>query len=258
MSSPPPSRRHVVITGGTSGIGLAAAKAFANRGAFVTVTGATQDNVMKACDVLGDNGRAVRCDVRDVGALEAFAQSVRGSEHPVVDTLVLNAGAGTPMPLSLVNEAMFDNTVAVLMKGAFFSLQALTTLVRDGGNVLVTTSIVNQLAMPFMALYGACKAAQRSFVQAYALELAPRRVRVNSVSPGAVDTPFLARNGVPPEMVYALQDQQQQRCPLGRLASADEVAEVMCFLASEQAAYITGTELVMDGGMLLLRGDRLG
>lgn len=240
-----------LVTGGNSGIGLAAAQLFCAEGARVAVTGrdaATLDEVQR-----GSEGRilALRSDagsLRDIEELMQQAKSRLGS----LDVLFVNAALAQPAPLEAVTEAQFDAMVGVDFKGVFFTIQKALPLLRPGASVIVTTSIANQLGSPNFSVYAACKAAVRSLVQSLALELIGRGIRVNAISPGPIATPIWGRLGLSGEARDAIVQDIERKSPIRRFGEPAEVARVALFLAGDDASYVVGQELAVDGGMSLL------
>jgi len=240
-----------LITGGSSGIGLATAQLFQAEGARVAITGRSAENLEKARSLLGTDALIYCSDTgnpRDIDTL--FADL--GQHFDGLDLLVLNAGTASPAPLQAVSEAAFDEALAINFKGVFFTLQRALPLLRAGSSVVVTTSITNRLGSPNFSVYGACKAALRSLVTSLSLELIPQKIRINAVSPGPISTPMFDRLGLPPEVSEAIQNEITRKSPSGRFGIPDEVARTILFLASDEASYIVGQEIVVDGGMSLL------
>lgn len=240
-----------LITGGTSGIGLATAKLFQSEGARVIVTGRTPESLVQAREILGSDTLVISSHAGSLEEIRALIKTV-GQHTDKLDTLVLNAAIARLAPLEAVSEASFDETVAISLKGVFFTLQQALPLLREGSSVIVTTSITNQLGSPNLSVYAACKAALRSLVGSLALELIPRQIRVNAVSPGPIATPMYDRFGLPPEMAQAAKAEIQGKSPIRRFGTSDEVAKVNLFLASDDSSYLVGEEIVVDGGMSLL------
>jgi NAD(P)-dependent dehydrogenase (short-subunit alcohol dehydrogenase family) len=240
-----------LITGGNSGIGLASAKLFVAHGARVAITGRDADSLERARDELGKNVLALRSDAGKVDELKALMSHV-GELYGGLDVLFLNAAGVWPLPLAHTTEEIFDATTDICFKGVFFAIQAALPWLRRGASIIVTTSIANRGGTPNFGVYAACKAAARSLVQTASLELAERGIRVNAVSPGPIDTPGFGRWDVPREFVAAARESFTQRSPSKRFGTADEVAEVALFLASDASRYVVGAELVVDGGMSLL------
>lgn len=242
-----------LITGGTSGIGLATAQLLQQEGARVAVTGRSAENIARAREILGPDALVIESDCCQVAEIERLIETI-GTAFRHLDVLVLNAGIASPAPLEAVSEASFDEVVAVNCKGVFFTLQKALPLMGDGGSVIVTTSITNRVAAPIFSVYAACKAAQRSLVSSLALELIPRGIRVNAVSPGPISTPGFHNIGLPPEVTQSIQKQIEGKAPTRRLGTSDEVARAILFLASDESSYVVGEELVVDGGLSLLSG----
>lgn len=240
-----------LITGGTSGIGLATAKLFQAEGARVIVTGRSPDNLAQARETIGSEARIIASDAGNVDDIKALMAAVK-QETETLDVLVLNAAIARPAPLESVSEAAFDQTVAINLKGVFFTLQQALPILREGSSVVVTTSIANQMGSPHFSVYAACKAALRSLVASLALELIPRNIRINAVSPGPIATPMFDRFGLPPEASQAIRDEIQRKSPIRRFGAPDEVAKAILFLASDDSSYLVGEEIVVDGGMSLL------
>jgi NAD(P)-dependent dehydrogenase (short-subunit alcohol dehydrogenase family) len=243
--------KNALITGGSSGIGLATARLFHAEGARIAITGRSAESLEKAGCLLGAEALIYRSDTgctRDIDAL--FADL--GRHFDGLDLLILNAGTAAPAPLAAVSEAAFDEALAVNFKGVFFTLQKALPLLRAGSSVVVTTSITNRLGSPNFSIYGACKAALRSLVASLSLELIPQKIRINAVSPGPIATPMFDRLGLPPEISEAIQNEIAQKSPSCRFGTPDEVARTILFLACDEASYIVGQEIVVDGGMSLL------
>ncbi|HXE37485.1 MAG TPA: SDR family oxidoreductase [Azonexus sp.] len=240
-----------LITGGSSGIGLATAQLFQTEGARVAITGRSADSLRPAGEVLGGQALLIPSDAASLPAIDQLMEQI-GSTFGGLDILVLNAGVALPAPLELTDEGQFDETVGTNLKGVFFTIQKALPLLRPGASIIVTTSITNQLGSPNFSVYGACKAALRSLVASLALELIPRKVRLNAVSPGPIATPMFDRFGLPAEASQAIKAQIQAKSPISRFGDPDEIAKVNLFLASDDSSYIVGEEIVVDGGMSLL------
>lgn len=237
-----------LVTGGNSGIGLATAKLFVQQGARVVISGRDAASLDRAATELGPDALALQSDASRVADIEQLMQRV-GERFGKLDVLVLNAAAGQPMPLEFITEEAFDAMSGVCFKGVLFAIQKALPLLHAGSSVIVITSIANQVAAPGFAVYAAAKAAARSLVRTAALELAPRGVRVNAISPGPIDTPGFGRwDGVPAEVVNAARQDFSKRSPMQRFGRADEVAQAALFLATDASSYMVGAELVVDGG----------
>lgn len=237
-----------LITGGNSGIGLATARLFREHGAQLVITGRDQGGLEKAQQALGDQVLAIRSDAGDLRQIDALMATV-GQRFDQLDTLVLNAGVALAAPVDLATEAQFDEMLSVNVKGAFFTIQKALPLLRPGASIIVITSIANQVGTPAMSIYGATKAALRSMVQSLGLELIGRGIRVNAISPGPIATPIFERFGLPAEVVTGVKAQMASKSPMQRFGEPQEVAKVALFLASDDASYVVGDEIVVDGGM---------
>lgn len=237
-----------LITGGNSGIGLATARLFRAQGAQLVITGRDQAGLEKAQQALGDQVLAIRSDAGDLAQIDALMATI-GQRYAHLDTLVLNAGVALAAPVDLATEAQFDEMLSVNVKGAFFTIQKALPLLRPGASIIVITSIANQVGTPAMSIYGATKAALRSMVQSLGLELIGRGIRVNAISPGPIATPIFERFGLPDEMVRSVKAQMASKSPMQRFGEPEEVAKVALFLASDDASYVVGDEIVVDGGM---------
>jgi NAD(P)-dependent dehydrogenase (short-subunit alcohol dehydrogenase family) len=238
--------QHVVVTGGTSGIGYAIAAALIAEGARVTITGQDHNRVAEAAGKLGSRAIGVVADQSIPNGHAALLTSI-GAEGRI-DGLILNAGVTMPSATADETEAQFDRQMAINTKGPFFSVKALAPHLKDGGTIVVNTSCLDQLGMPGMAVYAASKAALRSLVRTWAAEFLPRKIRVNAVAPGPVNTPIYGKLGLPPEHLGAMAEGIRQKVPMGRFATSSEMAGPFLFLASAEASFITGVELAVDGG----------
>jgi NAD(P)-dependent dehydrogenase (short-subunit alcohol dehydrogenase family) len=239
--------KRALITGGTSGIGLATAKLFLAEGARVAITGQNRDRLDQAQRELGADVLCVRADAGRVADAEALITEV-GRAFEGLDVLFLNAGIAKFAPLADVTEAFFDEQFAINVKGVLFAAQQAAPLMASGSSIVVTTSVSNRMGMAGTLVYAATKAAVRSLVRGLASELAPRGVRVNAISPGPIETPIFGKLGLPAEEMQAMAGGIIQKIPMGRFGHADEIAKAVLFLASDNASFITGVELVADGG----------
>lgn len=238
--------KRAVITGGTSGIGLATAKLLIDGGARVLVTGRTPGPIDAAKAQLGDRAVVVSSDAASLGDIDALAERVK-SDFGALDLLFLNAGVTGFTPFERVTEAAFDEMLAINVKGAYFAAQKLTPLMTEGSAVVLTTSIVDVKGLPMVSLYSASKAALRSMTRTLARELLARGVRVNTVSPGPIDTPILDK-ALPKDAADNARRQMRENNPMGRFGRPEEVARAVLFLAFE-ATFTTGAELPVDGGV---------
>lgn len=235
--------KRVVITGGTSGIGLATAELLIGEGARVMVTGRTPRSVQAARAALGPDAIVVASDaVADIDALVARV----GAEFGGVDLLVLNAGATLVASVEDTSEADYDDLFALNTKAPFFTLQKVLPLMPAGSAVVLTTTVSNVKGIASTSVYSATKAALRSMTRTFARELAGRGIRVNAVSPGPIDTGILERS-MPAHEARGFLEQMAAENPMGRLGESVEVAQAIAFLAFD-ATYTTGTELAVDGG----------
>lgn len=238
-----------LVTGGSSGIGLATAKRFVDEGAHVVITGRRENELKEAATLIKKNVTTVVGDVSHLEDLDRLYAVVR-EKHGHIDILFANAGAGTIAPLAVATEAHFDQTFDVNVKGMFFTVQKALPLFKDGGSIILNSSVSNVLGLPGFTAYAASKAAVRNFARGWALELKDRKIRVNCVSPGAIDTPALATTtGLTAEQAEQAVAQFTTQIPMGRRGMPEEIAAAVVFLASDESSYITGIDLPVDGGM---------
>jgi NAD(P)-dependent dehydrogenase (short-subunit alcohol dehydrogenase family) len=241
-----------LVIGGNSGIGRSAALGYAAEGAKVVITGRDPKTLAEVEKELGAGALAIRSDVADAASLDAVMAAVK-SRHGHIDVLFVNAGIGTFAPIPEVTAARWDEVHDVNLKGCFFAAQKALPLMADGGSIVFTGSIGSTLAVPGNVIYAAAKAGLRAVARIFAVELLPRRIRVNMVSPGPTETPLINRNvGMSPEVVNALRESMIANTPMRRMGEPEEVARAVLFLSSGEASFITGVDLFVDGGVMEL------
>ena len=237
-----------VITGGSTGIGFATAKRFVQEGMdHVFITGRRKDALAAALAELGDRATGILGDVANLSDLDRLYETVK-SYGRRIDVIFANAGVAFLAPFGSVDERLFDLHFDANVKGLFFSVQKGLPLINDGGSIILNASIASTKGFPGMSVYSATKAAVRSFARTWTNELRERRIRVNAISPGHIDTPILEslQQG---DALTRMKEEFRKAVPLGRMGEPDEIAKVVSFLASEDASYVSGVELVVDGGV---------
>jgi NAD(P)-dependent dehydrogenase (short-subunit alcohol dehydrogenase family) len=229
-----------VITGGTTGIGFAAAKLFVEEGAYVFITGRRQKALDEAVKAIGENATGVQGDVSKLADLDRLYETVK-AEGRRIDVVFANAGLGEFAALGSITEEHFDRLFNINVKGALFTVQKALPLLNDGGSIILTGSVASAKGTPGFWVYGATKAAIRNFVRAWTIELKDRRIRSNVLSPGPTETPLVDHQ--PPEAIARI----VSSIPMGRIGSPEEIAKAALFLASD-SSFVTGIELFVDGG----------
>ncbi|CDG81238.1 SDR family NAD(P)-dependent oxidoreductase [Janthinobacterium agaricidamnosum] len=235
-----------LITGGNSGIGLAAAKRFAAEGAQVVITGRRQDELDKALAAIGHGAIAVQGDISRLDDLDRITAEV-ASEKGHIDILFANAGLGDTEPLGAITEASFDRTFGVNVKGTLFTIQKALPLMKAGGSIILTSSTTGSMGTPGFSVYSASKAAVRNLARSWALDLKGTGIRVNVLSPGPTETPGLL-GLAPADQQDKLKAGLVAATPIGRMGRPDEIAAAALFLASDDSSFMTGSELFADGG----------
>jgi NAD(P)-dependent dehydrogenase (short-subunit alcohol dehydrogenase family) len=234
-----------LITGGTSGIGAATAKLFQAEGATVIVTGSSTKTVQTAqAELPGID--VIVSDQADAAAAKFSVDRVTAKYGPI-DVLFVNAGVGAPLPLESVDEAFFDRHFNINVRGAFFTIKHTASVMPDHGAIILTASTAASSGMSGLSVYSATKAAIRSLGRTLAAELAPRNIRVNTVSPGPIETPIFAKTGMPEEQIKEFKNSVIEQVALKRMGTSEEVAAAVLFLASD-ATFVTGAELLVGGG----------
>jgi NAD(P)-dependent dehydrogenase (short-subunit alcohol dehydrogenase family) len=240
------------ITGGTSGIGFETAKTFIKEGATVIITGRHKEAVDNTVKELGKGAFGF---VSDAGKMEDISRLPEqiSAIAPKLDIVFINAGYGKFAPVEAVTEQMLDEIFNVLVKGAFFTVQSLLPSMSEGGNIIFNTSVVTRYGSPYASVYSAAKAAVASFVKTFAAELTARKIRVNGISPGYTETDGFNKTGMSAEQINDVIGSVIPTLPFKRFAKAVEIANAVSFLASDEASYLHGTELAVDGGYTVIK-----
>jgi len=241
------SAQVALVTGGTTGIGLATAQVLHKRGYAVMVTGRNPDSLAAAQRVLPDDVVVFRADARSVADADAVAAEL-SRRFGKLDLAFLNAGVTSLVPLEALDEETYDWHFDTNLKGQVFLLQKVLPLLGRGSSVVLTSSTGSDRGNPGMAVYAATKGAQLSLMRTLAVELAPRGIRVNAVSPGPIETPMMTKLGMPADMLDDFKVSFAARIPTGRFGTPEEIGNAVAFLGSAEASYITGANLVVDGG----------
>ena len=237
-----------LITGGTSGLGLATAKRFIEEGARVFITGRRKDALDAAVTEIGGDVTGIQGDVAKLADLDRLYDEIN-TKAGRLDILFANAGGGAFVPLAQVTEEHFDKYFGINVKGTLFTIQKALPLMTNGGSIVVNGSMVSIKGIPAFGVYAATKAALRSFVRTWTMDLKGTNIRVNIVSPGTVVTPgYKSELGMTDEQIEAFTAQASETTPLGRAGTPDEIAKVVVFLASDDSSYVNGVELFVDGG----------
>jgi len=237
-----------LITGGSSGIGLATAQEYVKQGAYVYITGRRQAELDKAVKTIGGNQvKAVRADASNLSDLDRLFEQIK-AEKGRLDVVFANAGGGEFAPLGSITEEHYDKTFNTNVKGLLFTVQKALPLIPNGGSIILNASIAGQKGVPAFSVYSATKAAVRSFARSWTQDLKDRGIRVNVISPGPIDTPILDGLGRNEEERKGIKSAFTSIVPLGRMGRPEEIAKTAVFLGSEDASFIAGTELFVDGG----------
>ncbi|MEN0048712.1 MAG: SDR family oxidoreductase [Bacteroidota bacterium] len=235
-----------VVTGGNSGIGYSTAKKLKEDGATVIITGRSEAKVSAAANELGVKG--IVADVLDLSAIDTAVSQVK-NEYGNIDILFVNAGIFAPAPIGQISEEMFDNQMGINFKGAVFTVEKFLPILNDGGSIINLSSVNAYTGMPNTGVYAASKAAMNSYTRTAATELAARKIRVNAVNPGPVYTPIFGKTGMDEESLNGFAAAMQNRVPLKRFGQPEDIAELVAFLVSDRASFITGGEYNIDGGI---------
>jgi len=238
-----------VVTGGSSGIGLATAKRFVDEGAYVFITGRRQNELDAAVKQIGRNITGVQGDVARLADIDKLYAAVK-EQKGKLDVVFANAGIGELAPIGQITEEHFDKQFDVNVKGLLFTVQKALPLLQDGGAIVLNASIVSITGNPAFSVYSATKAAVRSFARTWSVDLKERKIRVNAISPGVVPTPgYNTGLGMTQEQVDQFVKSMAANVPLGRPGTTDEIAKAVLFLASDDSSYVNGIELFVDGGL---------
>ena len=237
-----------VITGGNSGIGLATAKRFVTEGAYVFITGRRQKQLDLAVSEIGKNVMGIQSDVSNLADIDKIYNTVKDQKNHI-DIIFANAGIAQFAPLEKISEEHFDKIFRINVKGLLFTVQKLLPIFQEGGSIILNASIGSSKGVEETSVYSATKAAVRSFARTWTVDLRHRKIRVNAISPGPIDTPIFSNLMQNEEQTEQFKKNIVNTVPMGRMGTPDEVAKVISFLASDDSSYITGIELFVDGGL---------
>jgi NAD(P)-dependent dehydrogenase (short-subunit alcohol dehydrogenase family) len=236
-----------LVTGGSSGIGLATAKRFVSEGAFVFITGRRETELAAAVKEIGNNVAGVQSDAANLGDLDRLFARIK-QEKGKLDIVFANAGTARYARLGEITEELYDTIFDINVKGVLFTVQKALPLLSEGASVILNASIVGSKGLASNSVYSATKAAVRSFARTWTTDLKDRRIRVNAISPGSIDTPGLSELLASSPVGHERRKMLSSIVPLGRLGEPDEIAKAVVFLASDDSSYVTGVELFVDGG----------
>ena len=237
-----------LVTGGSSGIGLATAQLFVKEGAHVYITGRRQRELDEAVKTMGPNVTGVQADVSNAADLDRLYAQIK-QEKGRLDTIFANAGGGSFLPLGAITEQQYYETFDTNVKGVIFTVQKALPLVQAAGTIVLNASIAGSKGMGAFSVYAASKAAVRNLARGWATDLKDRKIRVNAISPGVIVTPGYKIAGMTDEQIQGFAAQMATSIPLGRTGEADEIAKAVLFLASDDSSFVNAAELVVDGGM---------
>lgn len=237
-----------VITGGNSGIGLATAKRFVTEGAYVFITGRRQKQLDLAVSEIGKNVMGIQSDVSNLADIDKIYTTIKDQKNRI-DIIFANAGIAQFAPLEKISEEHFDKIFRINVKGLLFTVQKLLPIFQEGGSIILNASIGSSKGVEETSVYSATKAAVRSFARTWTVDLRHRKIRVNAISPGPIDTPIFSNLMQNEEQSEQFKKNIVNTVPMGRMGTPDEVAKVVSFLASDDSSYITGIELFVDGGL---------
>ncbi|TYQ27795.1 SDR family oxidoreductase [Pseudanabaena sp. UWO311] len=245
------SGKTALITGGTSGIGLATAELFVKEGAEVIITGQNQERLNQAVSAIGHRVTGLLVNQTDTNDAKSIANQVK-ARFEALDILFLNAGVTMPAATNDEREERFDEQMTINLKAPFFIMQNLAPLMRSGSSVIANTSCLDQMGIPGMAVYAATKAGLRSLVRTWAAEFVGHKIRVNAIAPGPINTPIYGKLGFTAEALQEMATDIQSKVPMGRFGNPEEIAKAVLFLASDESSYMLGEEIVVDGGWAAL------
>lgn len=241
--------KHVVVLGGNSGIGRAAALGFADEGAYVVATGRNAVTLADVAEALGKRGETHIADITDMAASRALMADL-ALRLGRIDVLVVNAGTGAFRPVEAVDEAFYDEIMSINLKGPYFAVQTALPLMGAGSSIVLTSSIGHCKGIAGNSVYAASKAGLRSLARNFGVEMVARGIRVNCFSPGPIDTPLVSRGDMTAEQIAGFRTMIEESVPMRRFGTPQEAADAILFLASPQASFISGIDLIVDGGLV--------
>lgn len=239
--------KSALITGGTSGIGLATARIFIAEGARVAVTGRDETIFERVKAELGENALVLKGDVRSINDMQRIAAEIK-KEFGGLDAVFANAGRAFPSAINDITEDLYNDIMDTNVKGVVLTLQAVLPVLRDGASFILNTSFTAQTGKHGISLTAAAKAAVRSLARSWSYEFLDRRIRFNAIAPGATDTPLISKWGLADEVVRSIKHELAKTIPVGHMGKAEDIAYAALYLASDESAYVVGTELIVDGG----------